>query len=200
MCIRDRSSAVPASFDSNASSLNFLPTTTLSTLSELQISPNDMMDLIQKLPRNFLNLPYSQRKKVIIEHAPYQDYRAMMSLVKKFMLTSSRSNFSLSGFANNASVTDTAINDNNINNRNTSNISNDNYLNGRQLQRSRHGSIASQFLSSFSPSMTSIAKMNSNPLGGSAGGSVRPDDKGMEILGHRLGKIIGCLLYTSRCV
>ncbi|CAI4044464.1 hypothetical protein SKDZ_11G0470 [Saccharomyces kudriavzevii ZP591] len=186
-----QSSAVPASFDSNASSLNFLPTTTLSTLSEMQISPNDMIDLIQKLPRNFLNLPYSQRKKVIIEHAPYRDYKAMMSLVKKFMLTSSRSNFSLAGFANNASVTETTINDNNVNSRNQSNTSNDNYINTRPPQRSRHGSIASQFLSSFSPSMTSIAKMNSNPLSGSASGSGRPDDKGMEILGHQLGKIIG---------
>lgn len=186
-----QSSAVPASFDSNASSLNFLPTTTLSTLSELQISPNDMMDLIQKLPRNFLNLPYTQRKKVIIEHAPSHDYKAMMSLVKKFMLTSSRSNFSLAGFANNASVSEATVNDSNINSRNASNNSNDNYVNARPLQRSRHGSIASQFLSSFSPSMTSIAKMNSNPLSGSAGGSGRPDDKGMEILDHRLGKIIG---------
>ncbi|CAD6634235.1 BJ4_G0005830.mRNA.1.CDS.1 [Saccharomyces cerevisiae] len=186
-----QSSAVPASFDSNASSLNFLPTTTLSTLSELQISPNDMMDLIQKLPRNFLNLPYTQRKKVIIEHAPSHDYKAMMSLVKKFMLTSSRSNFSLAGFANNASVSQATANDDNINSRNTPNNSNDIYVNTRPLQRSRHGSIASQFLSSFSPSMTSIAKMNSNPLSGSAGGSARPDDKGMEILGHRLGKIIG---------
>lgn len=150
-----------------------------------------MMDLIQKLPRNFLNLPYTQRKKVIIEHAPSHDYKAMMSLVKKFMLTSSRSNFSLAGFANNASVSQATANDDNINSRNTPNNSNDIYVNTRPLQRSRRGSIASQFLSSFSPSMTSIAKMNSNPLSGSAGGSARPDDKGMEILGHRLGKIIG---------
>ncbi|CAI4044838.1 hypothetical protein N7582_003372 [Saccharomyces uvarum] len=188
-------SAVPASFDSNASSLNFLPTTTLSTLSELQLSPNAMVDLIQKLPRNFLNLPYSQRKKVMIEHAPHQDYKAMMSLVKKFMLTSSKSNFSLAGFVSNAPATEatTTNSNNNINNtsRNPSNNGNDNNANVRPPQRSRHGSIASQFLSSFSPSMTSIANMNTNSLSGCASGSGRPDDKGMEILGHRLGKIIG---------
>ncbi|KAI8381982.1 uncharacterized protein GWK60_M08261 [Nakaseomyces glabratus] len=132
--------------NSDSSSLN-LQHNLSSSVGDLKLDSDQMMDLIRKLPKDFLTLPYSQRKKQIIKLAPDKDSRLIMSLLKKVMITNSKSASSIQ----------------------------------KPGMRSRHGSLASQFLSSFSPSVASMA----------SSGGFRPDDKGLFIMGHKLGKVIG---------
>lgn len=151
-----RKTSVGDSFNSASSSLTHLPDNAVSIISELKMTPEEVLELIGKLPHDFLFLPYSQRKKIIVDLIPNKDYKLLMSLIKKFMLKSSKSNTSL----NKNSIPDIAP----------------------ASVKSRHGSVASQFLSSFSPAgITSMANKN----------NFRPDDKGMQIMGYNLGKVIG---------
>lgn len=151
-----RRTSVGDSFNSASSSLTQLPDNAVSIISELKMTPEEVIELIGKLPHDFLFLPYSQRKKIIVDLIPNKDYKMLMSLIKKFMLKSSKSSTSLTR----NSLPDVAA----------------------AGMKSRHGSVASQFLSSFSPAgVNSVAGKN----------SFRPDDKGMEIMGYNLGKVIG---------
>ncbi|GAV56243.1 hypothetical protein ZYGR_0BB00200 [Zygosaccharomyces rouxii] len=129
-----------------------------STLQELGMTPDELVELLGKLPSDFTSMAYSQRKKIIMDLLPNKDHRIIMSWLKKIMLTNSKSGTSLQ-------------------NRGS-------FMSPAAAARSRHGSVASQYLSSFSPA---------NMGGGSVGsaGSSRPDDKGALVLGHTLGKIIG---------
>lgn len=150
-----RKTSISESYNSASSSLTYLPDNTVSIISELRMTPEEVMELIGKLPQDFLFMPYSQRKKVVLDLIPDKNYKLIMSLIKKFMLKSSKSSSSL----NRVSLPGAAA-----------------------TGRSRHGSVASQFLSSFSPAyISSVISMN----------SIKPDDKGMQILGHKLGKVIG---------
>ncbi|EDO18526.1 hypothetical protein Kpol_2001p31 [Vanderwaltozyma polyspora DSM 70294] len=142
-----RRSSIPDSYESASSSLSLMPNNTISLFSELKIAPEEVPELIKRLPKDFLTMPYSQRKKVLLDISPDKNYKLMMILIKKFMLTTSKSNASIH----------------------------------RNSLKSGHGSVASQFLTSFSPSLQSTASIS----------SFKPDDKGMKILGHSLGKIIG---------
>lgn len=151
-----RKTSVGGSFHSASSSLTQLPDNAISMISELKMTPEEVIELINKLPQDFLFLPYSQRKKIIIDLVPSKDHKLLMSLIKKFMLKSSKSSTSL----NKNSVPDAALSGG----------------------KSRHGSLASQFLSSFSPAGNpSVPSRN----------SIKPDDKGKEIMGYSLGKVIG---------
>ncbi|CAR29855.1 ZYRO0G18590p [Zygosaccharomyces rouxii] len=141
--------------DSVSSSLGDIST---STLQELKMTPEELVDLLGKLPSDFTSMAYSQRKKIIMDLLPNKDHRIIMSWLKKIMLTNSKSGTSLQ-------------------NRNS-------FVSPAAAVRSRHGSVASQYLSSFSP-----ANMGGGSIG--SAGSSRPDDKGALILGHRLGRIIG---------
>ncbi|CCD22250.1 protein kinase NNK1 NDAI_0A00920 [Naumovozyma dairenensis CBS 421] len=187
-------SPIATSFDSVSSSLTFIPNNTMSVLTELRMSPDEVKDLISKLPNDYLSLPYSKRKQTIIELVPDRDYKLIMSLIKKFMLTSPTSNLSLN------------------NKRSLTNLN---------QGRSRHGSIASQFLSTFSPpASSSMANRQqqqlqqrrllhrnspdvdigdtSNDSAGNEGDNeeenltnIKPDARGRQVLGHLLGRIIG---------
>lgn len=141
--------------DSVSSSLGDISS---SALQELGITPEDLGGLLNKLPADFTSMAYSQRKKIITNLLPNKDHRMIMSWLKKIMLTNSKSGTPLQ-------------------NRNS-------FMSPAVAARSRHGSIASQYLSSFSP-----ANMGSRSLG--SAGSSRPDEKGALVLGHMLGKIIG---------
>ncbi|AET41394.1 protein kinase NNK1 Ecym_8100 [Eremothecium cymbalariae DBVPG len=107
-----------------------------------KFSQEDIKAVKQKIPDDFLSLPYTQRKKILVEIAPDKDYKTIMSLFKKYSLGGSNS------FT---------------------------HLSNQGSRRSRHGSMASQYLSSFTPSSASF----------------KPDERGTVVLGHRLGKIIG---------
>lgn len=149
-----RKTSVCESYNSASSSLTYLPDNTVSIIAELRMTPEEVLELIGKLPHDFVYMPYSQRKKVILDLIPNKDYKLLMSVIKKLMLKSTRSSVSISKQSQPAAAT----------------------------TKSRHGSVASQFLSSFSP-----AGVTSTPSASSA----RPDDKGMEIMGYSLGKVIG---------
>lgn len=141
--------------DSVSSSLGDV---SIATLQELKMTPEELVELLGRLPSDFASMAYSQRKKLIMDILPNKDYRAIMSWLKKVMLNNSKSGNLLPNKGS--------------------------FMSPAASARSRHGSIASQYLSSFSPA---------NIGGGSVGsaGSSRPDDKGALLLGHRLGKIIG---------
>ncbi|CEP64442.1 protein kinase NNK1 LALA0_S11e04192g [Lachancea lanzarotensis] len=102
-------------------------------------SAEEIIDIIKYLPEDFTSLPYSQRKKILLEQFPSVNYKSMMASIKRAQLTSAKSSTQL------------------------------------QANRSRRGSLASQYLSSFTPSSASY----------------KPDDKGSTIMGYTLGKIIG---------
>ncbi|KAL3229653.1 hypothetical protein RNJ44_01789 [Nakaseomyces bracarensis] len=118
------------------------------SIGDLRMDAEQMIDIVRKLPSDYMTLPYSKRKKIINDLVPDRDTRLVMTVLKKFMLTNSKSSSSVQ----------------------------------KQGGRSRHGSVASQFLSSFSPSVSSMV---------SGGGGFKPDDKGLLIMGHKLGKVIG---------
>lgn len=139
--------------DSVSSSLGDISS---SALQDLKMTPDEVLELMGKLPPDYPLMPYSQRKKIVMELVPARDHRVLMSWLKKYMLTSPKSGASLQ-------------------NRGS-------FVNQAAVARSRQSSIASQYLSSFSP-----ANMG---FGGNSG-STKPDDKGSLILGHLLGKIIG---------
>ncbi|AGO12239.1 AaceriAEL120Wp [[Ashbya] aceris (nom. inval.)] len=107
-----------------------------------KFTQDDIRAITRKIPDDFLSLPYTQRKKILMDIAPDKDYKAIMSVFKKYSLVSS------SSFT---------------------------HLSNQGSRRSRHGSMASQYLSSFTPSSASF----------------KPDERGSVVLGHRLGKIIG---------
>lgn len=132
--------------DSDSSSMQ-LQSNLSSSVGDLKMDAEQMLELAKKLPKDYVTLPYSKRKKIIMDLVPDQDTRLVMTVLKKFMLTNSKSSCSVQKAAG----------------------------------RSRHGSVASQFLSSFSPSVSSMA----------SGGGFKPDDKGLLIMGHKLGKVIG---------
>ncbi|CCK69215.1 protein kinase NNK1 KNAG_0C01020 [Huiozyma naganishii CBS 8797] len=147
----------------------------------LIFSTEEILGVIKKLPENFLSLPYSQRKKETIRNLPEEkkdNYKGMMSLVKKFMLQKSKSNLSLANCRNN----------------DTTDVKPVTHFDNR----ARHGSVASQYLSTFSPSVSSFisvddknSSLRSNAGSNSMGTSARPDEKGMMLFNHTLGKIIG---------
>ncbi|CCF59077.1 hypothetical protein KAFR_0G00440 [Kazachstania africana CBS 2517] len=131
------------------------------------ITTDEIKEIIEKLPADFLLLPYSQRKKKILQVIPHErseDYKLIMFLVKKCILRELRTNISSL---------------NNSYNNSTSPVQ-------MRPRHTRHGSIASQYLSSFSSSHT-IKSLS----GDSNIVSTRPDEKGSEIFNHTLGKVIG---------
>lgn len=148
--ILKRKTSLPSSLYSASSSLTFLPnySNTKSMFEDLKMNAEQVVNLIKKLPKNFIDLPYSQRKKIIMEQVPNKNYKLLLSLIKKHLLSTSKSNISLT----------------------------------KNSLRSRHDSIASQYLNSFSPSSPPMLSLRSG---------TKPDDKGSSILGHNLGKIIG---------
>lgn len=153
--ISRRKTSVCESFNSASSSLTYLPDSTVSIIAELKMTPEEVLELMGKLPPDFVFMPYSQRKKVILDMLPDKDYKLLMSLIKKFMLRTTKSSTSISKNSLPAAAA---------------------------TVKSRHGSVASQFLSSFSPAGLTTAPSVS---------SGRPDDKGMEIMGYSLGRVIG---------
>lgn len=114
--------------------------TTLSYASsnEASFTTDEWKKFVEQLPSDFPSLPYSQRKKMLVDKFPDIDYRAMMATLKRYFLSTSKSSTRLQG------------------------------------DLSRRGSLASHFLSSFTPS--SVPK---------------PSDKGTVVMGYTLGKIIG---------
>ncbi|CAH02890.1 protein kinase NNK1 [Kluyveromyces lactis] len=103
---------------------------------QIEISEHDLDRIMRSIPSDFINMPFSQRKKIIQDLSPNHDYKTIMNILKREKLSHSGS---------------------------THNV------------RSRHGSVASKYLNSFTPGSSSFKR----------------DDKGSFILGHRLGKIIG---------
>lgn len=120
-----------------ASSLSLSSTTSLID----KISSEELQSLAKKIPQDFMLLPYTQRKKILMKLAPGKDYNLMMNILKKYSFSTSQ-NLPISSSLE---------------------------------KRSRRGSLASQFLNSFTPSSSSF----------------RPDEKNTIILGQRVGKIIG---------
>ncbi|CCE61358.1 hypothetical protein TPHA_0A02760 [Tetrapisispora phaffii CBS 4417] len=221
---RRHSSATNDSFRSVSSSISVLPNslngnnTTVSMLMELAMRPEEIVKLIGFLPGNFMLLPYTQRKKLLIELKPEKNYKQLMNVIKKFMLTTSKSNVSLRNLQ--------CLN-------RVSSVENNHQQSQQQQQQQpelispsygMNNSVASQYLNSFSPSVQSsfqsnfnanafndISDTNASPLNnyanmGTSGTNrrysiseltnaknleSRPDDKGEEILNHVLGKIIG---------
>ncbi|SCU99614.1 LAME_0G04280g1_1 [Lachancea meyersii CBS 8951] len=104
-----------------------------------RFSAEELKGIVSGLPEDFVSLPYSQRKKILLEQFPNVDYKSVMTSIKRAQLTSARSSAQL------------------------------------PANRSRRGSLASQYLSSFTPSSSSC----------------KPNDKGSVIMGYTLGKIIG---------
>lgn len=95
---------------------------------------HDVDKILKSIPSDFINLPFSQRKRILQEINPEYDYKTIMNLLKRDKLSRS---------------------------------------NSIRSARSRHGSVASKFLNSFTPS------------------SNISNDKGALVLGHRLGNVIG---------
>lgn len=114
-------------------------TGSLTSLVDARVLNEDLQYITKKLPDDFMSLPYSQRKKIILDLLPGKDHKSIMSLLKKQFLVSSKSSTQL------------------------------------KRSRSRQGSLASQFLSSFTPSSSSF----------------KPNDKGNVVMGYKLGNIIG---------
>ncbi|SMN19341.1 similar to Saccharomyces cerevisiae YKL171W NNK1 Protein kinase [Maudiozyma saulgeensis] len=164
-----------------------------------------IMEIIDLLPDDFISQPYSQRKKMILKLLPPEqidNYKVIMSLIKKRMLSSSRSNISLvnSNVPNNSSNGD----NNGISQTNDAPIdcSNNNYGTSHQTHHHvRHNSIASQYLSTFSPSFVSSSNFmpgEGTPYDTHLGNCVstttlpvKPEEKGGQIFNHTMGKIIG---------
>ena len=172
-----RISSRPTSYDSASSSLTFLPDSTLSVFTELEMGPDEIGKLITKLPGDFCDLPYSRRKREIIELVPNKDYKLIMSLIKKFMLQRTTSNTSLQRKP--------------IPGSGPSSVA---IPQAAHMKRSRHGSIASQFLSTFSPTVPSSVNGDMNTDGLTL---TRPDAVGNVILDHKLGRAIGAGAWGS---
>lgn len=108
--------------DSISSSLGDISS---NALQELKMTPDEVVELIGRLPEDYVSMPYSQRKKVVMDLVPARDYRVLMSWLKKYMLTSPKSGASLHKRGS--------------------------FVNSAAVARSRQSSIASQYLNSFSP-------------------------------------------------
>lgn len=228
-----------SSFQPSSSSLLTSPTT------EVPNSPpataEELKGYMDQLPENFLSLPYSQRKRKILDILPIekqQYYKSIMSLIKKSALRNSRTNMSLFGsslrsdgtsypnLANSFSgqmpafggKSNTSINNTNNNNNNASALGSTMREFQHAAHKTRHGSLASQYLSLFTPNVptargdagiiqgdttnmqqgdtsipspvTAKSSQDNNSFLSMVHFS-RPDDKGMQLLGHTLGKIIG---------
>ena len=169
-----------------------------------------IMEIIDLLPDNFISQPYSQRKKMILKLLPpdqVDNYKVIMSLIKKYMLSSSRSNISLvnSSVPNNSYIGDTNNNNNSVisqTNDTMTDYDNNNYSAPHQNHHHvRHNSIASQYLSTFSPSFvtpTNFVAGEAAPYDTHLGSCVstttlpvKPEEKGGQIFNHTMGKIIG---------
>lgn len=160
---------------------------------EEPMNKEDLFNLIKSLPKDFLNLPYSQRKSKILNLLPndkINNYKEIMSLIKKISVSSSMSNSSLNSLNNN--------NNNNQDNNNTIEIPIKNNKSGLSLKR--HNSLASQYLSTFSPSNVSIQSLNNNNniqqtqdnISSSINSNfIRPNEKGMQLFDYTLESIIG---------
>lgn len=118
------------------SSSLFSPSSLKTPPAMLEISDQDIERIVRSIPSDFINMPFSQRKKIIQDISPGHDYKTIMNILK-------RDKLSRSGSLNNI--------------------------------RSRHGSVASKYLNSFTPGSNSFKR----------------DDKSSVVLGYSLGKIIG---------
>ncbi|CDO91832.1 unnamed protein product [Kluyveromyces dobzhanskii CBS 2104] len=119
-----------------SSSSLFSPFSLRTPPAHIDLSEQDLEKIMRSIPSDFINMPFSQRKKILQDISPGNDYKAIMNILK-------REKPSRSGSVHN--------------------------------MRSRHGSVASKYLNSFTPGSSSFKR----------------DDKGSLILGHMLGKIIG---------
>ena len=159
-------------------------------LEELPLAKREEInELIASLPEDFLSQSYSQRKKIVIDLLAPEDehhYKMIMTLAKKYLLNSSRSSISI---------------------MNNSIPNNTGFPTGRDnqtlpsVQITRHNSIASQYLNSFSPVFVMPSSLPNNPHGqGSAsvsyqnsvaGTFTRPGGEGSQIFNYTIGKEIG---------
>lgn len=182
----------------NNNNVNINNNTKLS--SNISMDKDELISLIKLLPTDFLNLPYSQRKAKILAVLPKEklnNYKEIMSLIKKVSLTSSKSNSSLGSF--NFDISNSLNNGNEIfnnTNHNNKNKSYSNLGNISGLSINRHNSVASQYLSTFSPLSTSMLNLNNNNNNTGLSSSfksnfVRPSEKGMQLFNHTLESIIG---------
>ncbi|KAG0663666.1 hypothetical protein C6P45_000766 [Maudiozyma exigua] len=174
-----------------------------------------ILEIIDMLPDDFIAQPYSQRKKMILKLLPAEEadnYKIIMSLIKKYMLSSSKSNISL---ANNSVPNNSYIDDNKGNmmrtndslnecgsiNNNTGILNNDAGFQPPH-HHARHNSIASQYLSTFSPSFVSPTNNKTSTTGSDVSSNldnlastttvpVKSEEKGGQIFNHTMGKIIG---------
>ena len=175
----------------------------------ISMDRDELIGLIKLLPTDFLNLPYSQRKANILAILPKEklnNYKEIMSLIKKVSLTSPKSNSSLGSFnfdvSNSFSNRNENFNNSNQNNDNSNNKSYSNLGTISGLSINRHNSVASQYLSTFSPLSTSMLNFNNttannnndNDIGlpsSLKSNFVRPSEKGMQMFNHTLEGIIG---------
>lgn len=169
----------------------------------ISMDKDELIALIKLLPTDFLNLPYSQRKAKILALLPNErsnNYKEIMSLIKKVSLTSSKSNSSLGSC--NFDISNSLNNGNELFNNNNNNSSSKSYSNLDNisgLSVNRHNSVASQYLSTFSPLSTSMLNFNNNNNNNNNTGLssslksnfVRPSEKGMQLFNHTLESIIG---------
>ena len=238
------SPAKPIDIEPILSSSSFQPSSSsllASPITEVPNSPpataEELKGYMDQLPENFLLLPYSQRKRKILDILPIekqQYYKSIMSLIKKSALRNSRTNMSLFGSSSRSDGTsypnlansfsgqmpafggksNTSINNNN---NNSSALSSTMREFQHAAHKTRHGSLASQYLSLFTPNVptargdigiipgntANVQQSDASVPSPTAAKSSkdnsflsmvhfsRPDDKGMQLLGHTLGKIIG---------
>ncbi|SCV01696.1 LAMI_0G13146g1_1 [Lachancea mirantina] len=108
------------------------------SIPNLNLTSGELRTISSKLPEDFMSLPYSQRKKMIMSIFPDKDYKSVMLQLKKTSFPSAESS-------------------------------------SRLFQsRPRRESVASQFLSSFTPSSSAKYTRRKN-----------------DIMGYKLGKILG---------
>lgn len=168
----------------------------------ISMDKDEFLRLIKLLPSDFLNLPYSQRKATILGILPrdkFNNYRDIMSLIKKVSLTSPKSNTSLgSSYIDIPKSADANVGFNNGNNsrnsfNNNNNNEDSNFDNVSGLSLRRHNSVASQYLSTFSPSSASLLSLNNNNGMSSSINSkfASPSEKGMQLFNYTLGGIVG---------
>lgn len=174
-----------------------------------------ILEIIDLLPDDFIAQPYSQRKKMVLKLLPPEqtdNYKVIMSLIKKYMLSSSKSNISLANNSvpnnsysddvkgNMIHMNDTLTECGSINNN--SSVQNNDIGFQPPHHHVRHNSIASQYLSAFSPSFISptnrIASSNNCFTSANLDNCVstttlpmKPEEKGGQIFNHTMGKIIG---------
>lgn len=175
-------------------SKQYLNNNNLTKQGTLPIENEELFKLVRLLPSDFLSLPYSQRKAKLMEILPknqLQSYKIILSLIKKVSINSPRSTSSLGSCAVDIP---SSLNNNDSFNNNKTNDNNDSAFGNRSgVSLNRHNSVASQFLSTFSPSTTSMLSLNNNSDMGSSLNSnlIRPSEKGMQLFDHTLGGIVG---------